>query len=88
MILINYFIQLENEELAIILSCVPLGISLIGLYPITLDLLVECTYPIDQVSFAFPIHIQTIKIQFQFLGCQYGFFVFVQCCPGYSVDGH
>ena len=88
MILINYFIQLENEELAIILSCVPLGISLIGLYPITLDLLVECTYPIDQVSFAFPIHIQTIKIQFQFLGCQYGFFVFVQCCPGYSFDGH
>ena len=50
LILVDYFMKLENQELAITLSCVILGISLIGLYPITLDLLVECTYPIDQVS--------------------------------------
>ena len=48
--LIDYYMKLEKEKLAIILSCVLLGSLLIGLYPFILDLMVECTYPIDQVT--------------------------------------
>ena len=51
LVLIGYFMRIPNQGPAIIASCTLLGIFAIGSYPIALELLVECTYPVDQVSF-------------------------------------
>lgn len=46
--LMSYFMRLPDVEVAIIFSCSLLGIAALGCYPIALELVVECTFPIDQ----------------------------------------
>ena len=53
-----------NMSWLVILSCVLLGIASLGIYPIMLELSVECTYPLDEsvvtglcyLSSAFQVH--------------------------------
>ena len=51
--IMNYSMKLEDEQPFILISSALVGILLIGFYPIALDLIVECTYPADQVIFSF-----------------------------------
>ena len=51
--IMNYSMKLEDEQLFILVSSALVGILLIGFYPIALDIIVECTYPADQVIFTF-----------------------------------
>ena len=56
--LMNYSMKSEDEQPIVILSSVLVGSLLIGLYPVALDLIVECTYPVDQVIFTFHVSVQ------------------------------
>ena len=56
--LMNYSMKSEDEQPIVILSSVLVGSLLIGLYPVALDLIVECTYPVDQVIFTFHMSVQ------------------------------
>ena len=49
LVMIGYFMRFPDKKAEIILSCVLLGIFALGPYPVALELLVECTYPLDQV---------------------------------------
>ena len=49
-IMLAYFLPLPNHTPSIIISCVLLGIFGLGPYPIFLDLITECTYPINEVN--------------------------------------
>ena len=49
LVMIGYFMRLPDKKAEIIVSCVLLGIFALGPYPVALELLVECTYPLDQV---------------------------------------
>lgn len=51
LIMLGYFMRLPNQQGPIIASCVLLGIFALGSYPLALELIVECTYPLDQVPF-------------------------------------
>ena len=50
-LLINYYMKAENEGVIILVSCGLLGTFMIGPYPIALELLVESTYPTNEVHF-------------------------------------
>ena len=50
LVMIGYFMRLPDKKAEIIVSCVLLGIFALGPYPVALELLVECTYPLDQVN--------------------------------------
>lgn len=47
--MMGYFMRLPDQSYAILASAVLFGTFAIGPYPIILDLIIECTYPIDQV---------------------------------------
>ena len=47
--LLAYFMRQSGAGAAIVASCVALGVFALGVYPLALELVVECTYPIDQV---------------------------------------
>ena len=49
LVLIGVFMRMPDQEAAIIVSCSLLGIFALGSYPLALELIVECTYPVDQV---------------------------------------
>ncbi len=49
LVLISYFLRYPEYGGAIVTSCVLLGIFALGPYPLALELIVECTYPVDQV---------------------------------------
>ena len=49
-IMLSYCMRLPNQSAAIIASSILFGVFAIGPFPVALELLVECTYPIDQVS--------------------------------------
>ena len=51
LIMVGYFMRLPNNAAALIVSFVILGIFLVGSYPLALELIVECTYPCDQVYY-------------------------------------
>ena len=53
LVMMGYFMRIPDQGPAIIVSCILLGIFAIGSYPIALELLVECTYPVDQVRLDF-----------------------------------
>ena len=48
-IMIASLFRMPDKGAGIIVACVLLGIFGIGTYPLMLELLVECTYPFDQV---------------------------------------
>lgn len=48
LVMIGYFMRVPDQGVAIVFSCVLLGIFALGPYPLALELIVECTYPIDQ----------------------------------------
>merc|ERR1711974_162809 len=48
LILLGYFMRIPDQSAAIIVSCILLGIFALGPYPLALELIVECTYPVDQ----------------------------------------
>ena len=48
MVLMAYFFRQPNSSAAIIASCALLGTAALGVYPLALELVVECTYPVDQ----------------------------------------
>ncbi|XP_040578384.1 solute carrier family 49 member A3 [Lepeophtheirus salmonis] len=50
LVLICYVFRLPNMNWLIILSCSLLGIFSLGVYPLALELVVECTYPLDQAT--------------------------------------
>ena len=50
LVMMDYFMRLPNNASAIIVSCVLFGIFSFGPYPLALELIVECTYPCDQVQ--------------------------------------
>ena len=50
LVLLGYFMREPNQSAAIITSSCLLGIFALGPYPLALELIVECTYPVDQVS--------------------------------------
>ena len=50
MALLAYFLRQPDAGAAIVTSCVALGVFALGVYPLALELVVECTYPLDQVS--------------------------------------
>ena len=45
-----YFMRYSDQTAAIIISCIVTGAFAAGAYPIALELVVECTYPIDQAT--------------------------------------
>ena len=49
LVLLGYFMREPNQSAAIITSSCLLGIFALGPYPLALELIVECTYPVDQV---------------------------------------
>ncbi len=49
LVMLGYFMRIPEQSGAIIASCVLLGIFALGSYPLALELIVECTYPLDQV---------------------------------------
>ena len=51
LVMLDYFMRLPNNAAAVIASYVLLGIFTLGPYPLVLELIVECTYPCDQVEF-------------------------------------
>ena len=54
LVLIGVFMRMPDQEAAIIVSCSLLGIFALGSYPLALELIVECTYPVDQVCRVIP----------------------------------
>jgi hypothetical protein len=50
MITIGCLFRVSNEAVGIALACTFLGIFALGPYPLALELVVECTYPVDQVN--------------------------------------
>ena len=48
MISLAYFMCVPDQGLAIVFSCAFMGIFALGVYPLALELIVECTYPVDQ----------------------------------------
>ena len=53
LVMLGYFMRIPEQSGAIIASCVLLGIFALGSYPLALELIVECTYPLDQVIIVF-----------------------------------
>ena len=51
LVMIGYFMRLPDQAAGIIVSCILLGIFALGPYPLALELIVECTYPLDQVIY-------------------------------------
>ena len=49
LIMLGYFMRVPERSDMIIISCILLGIFALGPYPLALELIVECTYPLDQV---------------------------------------
>ena len=45
-----YFMRHPDQTVGIIISCIVTGSFAAGAYPIALELVVECTYPIDQAT--------------------------------------
>jgi len=45
-----YFLRRPDSGVAIVASCAALGVFALGCYPLALELVVECTYPVDQVK--------------------------------------
>ena len=45
-----YFMRYPDQTVGIIISCIVTGAFAAGAYPIALELVVECTYPIDQAT--------------------------------------
>ena len=45
-----YFMRYSDQTVAIIMSCIVTGAFAAGAYPMALELVVECTYPIDQAT--------------------------------------
>lgn len=45
-----YFLRYPNQTAGILISAIVAGAFAVGPYPIVLELVVECTYPIDQVT--------------------------------------
>ena len=50
LIMLGYFMRFPDQGGAIIASTVLLGAFALGSYPLALELIVECTYPLDQVN--------------------------------------
>ncbi len=46
--LLCYFLRLPDVGVGIVTSCAMLGIFALGCYPLAMELMVECTYPVDQ----------------------------------------
>ena len=44
-----YFMRLPDHGAYIVVSCVLMGGFAVGAYAVALELVVECTYPVDQV---------------------------------------
>ena len=44
------FIQFSIQGVAIAIVCGLIGFFALGVYPLGLELIVECTYPVDQVG--------------------------------------
>ena len=51
-IMMSYFMRLPDQSAAIVASSILYGTFTLGPYPVVLELVVECTYPTDQVSIA------------------------------------
>ena len=47
-----YFMRFPHQTVGIIISSIVTGSFAVGAYPIALELVVECTYPIDQATSA------------------------------------
>lgn len=45
MVSLAYFMCVPDQGLAIVFSCAFMGIFALGVYPLALELIVECTYP-------------------------------------------
>ena len=45
-----YFMRYPDQTIAIIISCVVVGVCCVGAFPTALELVVECTYPVDQAT--------------------------------------
>lgn len=45
---LSYVLVLPDQPALVIASCVILGTVSLGIYPIMLELSVECTYPLDE----------------------------------------
>ncbi len=50
LISLAYFLRQPEMGAGIIVSCVALGFFALGCYPLALELVVECTYPVDQAT--------------------------------------
>jgi len=50
MISMAYFMRQPDSGAAIVASCACLGVFALGCYPLALELVVECTYPVDQAA--------------------------------------
>lgn len=48
MIGLAHFMLIPHQGVAIAVFCALMGIFALGVYPIALELIVECTYPVDQ----------------------------------------
>ena len=47
---IIFFIEFSMQGVAIAIVCGLIGFFALGVYPLGLELIVECTYPVDQVG--------------------------------------
>ena len=48
--LLGYFLRVPYQGGFILGTCICLGIFALGVYPTALELIVECTYPLDQAT--------------------------------------
>ena len=48
--LLGYFLRTPDQRGLILGTCICLGIFALGVYPTALELIVECTYPLDQAT--------------------------------------
>jgi len=48
MVTLSHFMMVPDQGIAIAFCCALFGIFSLGIYPMILELIVECTYPIDQ----------------------------------------
>ena len=49
MCMLAYFMRVPDMGVAIVVTCILLGTFALGCYPLALELVVEATYPVDQV---------------------------------------
>ena len=58
-----FFIEFSMQGVAIAIVCGLIGFFALGVYPLGLELIVECTYPVDQVGTYIKVYFLTFSLE-------------------------